>query len=64
MVATVHRIGDVLLGVGVQRHSGEKFLVVCLQDMAGCQHILTRCRGALGIIEGVSHALFLLAEHE
>jgi hypothetical protein len=63
-VATVHRIGDVLLSVGIQRHEGEKFLAVCAQDVAGCQHIMTKCRAAFSIIEGVAHALFLLSENE
>ena len=46
-------IDNVRITVGVASHDGTGFLVLCLQDYAGCQHITTQTKEAVALIERI-----------
>lgn len=59
--STSYNHNGVIVSVGVTNRNGQNLVMCCIKDsLAGCQHLMTRQRGAMILIESVAHALLLL----
>lgn len=50
-------VGEVRVTVGIEAKDRQAFIVLCLQDRVGCQHITTQTRGALALVEKICRAI-------
>ena len=51
------RVADAVISVGIAKYETKIFLVLCVSDCAGCQHITTRAPEALALIEMLCEAM-------
>jgi hypothetical protein len=50
-------VDDYRVTAGVQTVEGSAFIVLCIKDLLGCQHITTRTPGALALVEKVCRVI-------
>ena len=43
--------------VGLQHKEPDVFVIICLRDAAGCQHITTKTDGALALMERLARVM-------
>ena len=61
-VFTVRDCGSMLVGVGWEKRGEDRFVIICFQDIAGCQHVTTKRDGAGILMEKLARAFQLADE--